>query len=155
MGVENAKVHNYLRWAVDNHWSGPLMPRLLDAFYDINGLRSEQCENLDLAAADHYLIMRWVICKCSPAVAGVASLMVTGYDGVYKAARWAIEQMGGPDIVFRTGKCRATSFSPMVIAWAQTGISDGILDCTGPLWQSNPKIFVPKYPVGYFNRLFY
>jgi len=155
MGVDNAKVHDYIRNALDDHWSGTLIQRLDEAWQDVNSQRSHQCDNLSLAAADHYLIVRWLICKYSPAIAGVLSGMISAYDGAYKGARWVIEEFGGPDIVFRTGSCKATTFSPLVYAWAQTGISDGVLDCTGPVFQSSVKnIYVPKYPVGGFSRLF-
>jgi len=153
MGVNNSKVHNYIQEALDNQRYGTLDDRLIEAFYEVNIQRADQCENLDLTAADHHLISRYVIVKCSPAVATVYSGMIMAYDGLYKGANELIKAVTGSDVVFRTGKCPAASFSPLVIAWGMTGITDGTVDCAGPKWQSSPKLYAPEVPAGYFHRL--
>jgi len=156
MGVDNAKVHNHIQRALDDHAIGALTTRLDKSFGDVNTLRSKKCGDLDLAAADHYLLMRFMTNKFSPAVAGPLFEIIVLYDGIYKGAAALVASLGGPEIVFRTGNCPATPFSPLVIAWAETGVSDGILDCVpgGPHWQSSPKIYVPKVPAGWWDRLF-
>jgi len=156
MGVNNAQVHAHIKNALDRHSSGTLLPRLDNAFTEVNSQRGRRCADLDLAAADHYLIMRYLTNRFSPAIAGILIDMVLVYDGLYKGVRELVEWAGGPDIVFRTGDCKATPFSPVVIAWGETGVSDGVLDCVpgGPHWQSSPKIFVPNLPLGWWDRLF-
>lgn len=153
MSVENAKVHDLVQYALDHHPRGNVLDRVLDAFYDVNAQRSGHCDDLNLTAADHYLISRYVIVKCSPAVATVYSAMVTTYDGLYKGVNELVKAASGKDIVFRTGKCPAANFSPLVIAWAFTGISDGSLDCVSTKWMSSPKLAVPKIPIGFAHTL--
>src|SRR5262245_12892549 len=70
MGVDNAKVHNHIQDALDDHAIGALTTRLDKVFEYVNTTRSKKCGNLDLAAADHYLLMRFMTNKFSPAVAG-------------------------------------------------------------------------------------
>jgi hypothetical protein len=156
MGVNNARVHTYIQDALDNNWSGLLIPRLDAAFTEVNAQRGLRCTDINLAAADHYLIMRYLTNRFSPAIAGVLVTMVAAYDGLYKGVRDLVTTFGGPDIVFRTGNCKATPFSPLVIAWGDTGITDGTLDCVpgGPHWQSSPDIYAPKIPAGLLHRLF-
>ena len=152
MGVNNARTHDIIQNALDNNWSGTVKQRLIAAFYEVNGQRVAQCENLDLTAADHYLISRYVIVTCSPAVATVYSAMIGVYDGLYKGANELIKAAGGKDIVYRTGNCPAASFSPLVAAWAMTGVTDGTVDCGWRIWRSSPKLIAPDVPVGWFSK---
>ncbi len=79
--------------------------------------------------------------------------MVLAYDGLYKGVASLVKMFGGAEIVFRTGDCPATGFSPLVIAWGMTGIADGSTDCMGPAFQSSPRIVAPGAPALYFGRL--
>ncbi len=67
--------------------------------------------------------------------------MVYVYDGLYKGMSDLSEVLGGPALVFETGNCKPSGFSPLVIAWGQTGIADGVIDCVnGDAFASPPRI---------------
>ena len=154
MSVDNGRVHDIIQTALDNHSTGRLLPRLEDAWQEVNTQRSQKCGDYNLAAADHYLIMRYLTARFSPAIQAILVDMVLAYDGAYKGVSSLIQMFGGGDIVFRTGNCPATGFSPLVIAWGMTGIADGSVDCTGPVFQTSPRIAAPGAPALYFGRLF-
>lgn len=155
MTVNHSKVHDHIQDALDNHTYGTLIQRLDAAFTEVNAKRGTQCENLNLTAADHYLFSRWLVNKYSPLIAGVYIDMIVVYDGIYKAANEAAKKVGIGNIVFKTGNCQPSSFSPMVLAWAMTGVSDAVMDCaTLTVFESSPKIYAPNVPAGYFHRLF-
>jgi hypothetical protein len=154
MAVNNSKVHKYIQDALDNNSNGSVEDRLINSFYNVNALRTDQCQNQDLTAADHYLISRWVVLRCSPAVSTVLLALITGYDGFYKGLNEITKYQTGTDIVFTTGHCPASSFSPSIVLWAATGVSDGNVDWTESFVQSPTKLYAPKAPIGYFHRLF-
>ena len=155
MGVDNQKVHNYIQDAFDDHRDGSLDYRILRAFSDVNVQRSSECDNLNLAAADHYLITRYVIVKYSPAVITPVIMAIGAYDVFYKAIQEVVTFFGGGEIVIRTGNCRATPFSPSVGLWAETGVSDGVVDCFNAKWQSSPKLKAPRSPLPFGHNILF
>lgn len=155
MVVDNQKVHDYIQNALDNHWYGHLGQRISDAFDEVNGLRRDQCSNLDLTAADHYLFCRWVIINYSPLVSTVAMAGIGLYDGVYKMGNQIAEMCGGGTLQLRTGTCPVSVFSIPVIMWAQTGIADGNIDCLYNKWADNARIEAPRSPLPYGHKILF
>ena len=133
MAVDNGTVQRIIQKALDaNNYTGDVSSRLNNAWSAVNYQREApggvNCGNGNLAAADHYLFMRWAGSVVGPAGFAFLQILVQGYDGLLKAGQAVYDYIFGGSIVFQTGQCQATGFSLLVLLWAQQGVRDGVTD---------------------------
>ncbi len=151
MSVDNGTVQRIVQAAFDAHPApGDVTDRVTRSWQDVGGRRvPPRCDDYNLVAADHYLFLRYMVNAFSPALVGPLAALIGGYDGLYKGAAEICKSVLGIEIVFRTGPCPASGFSPMVNAWSHLGLREGVLDW---VWTSetdsltcpdNPYPFVP------------
>ncbi len=149
MAVDDLTVQRIIQTALDHHNThGDVSARLDKAWKEVNAMREApggaNCGNYNLAAADHYLFMRWAGSELGPASTMALMLLVDGYDGFYKFGQAAYDLIFEGDVVFQTGRCKATGFSPRVFLWAQQGIRDGVVDF---FRGDNAKLNSPSHPI--------
>ena len=147
MAVDNQRVHAYLQEALDRRSEGSLTDRLYGTLSDLMALRDGgRCDDDSLAAADHYMHMRWATAMVGPALNGTLGSFVMAYDGLYKAVDEAVRAATGLTIVIKTGNCPPSRFSPLFVAWALKGLADGNADFLFRRWQSSPRLVAPYRP---------
>jgi hypothetical protein len=105
--------------------------------------------DLDLAAAEHYLFARFMVCTGTVSPTQMRALVI-GYD----AKKWIDRARGDPDATATTGN----PVSPPdmgVVQWGLKGVSDGSGDharCNAavepPLWRPLEKVFGPGRGIG-------
>jgi hypothetical protein len=105
--------------------------------------------DIDLAAAEHYLFARWLVCAGAVSTMQMHALIV-GYD----AKKWIDRVRGNPNAV-------ATTTNPVsppdrdVVRWGLAGMTEGSHDhdrCNAgvrpPLWQKLEVVFGPGKGIG-------
>ena len=104
---------------------GGVCARLLQASVDLYNYRNDHHGDENHAAASHYLHMRFAGARVGPAFNGVFVPMIWLYDGLWKGVDEVVKKITGDRSIPTFSKHPASSFSPMIIAWAFTGLSDG------------------------------
>src|ERR1035437_1904544 len=133
MSVDNGRVQAIVQQALNAYGpTGDVSTRLDRAWRAVNARREMpggvNCGDGNLAAADHYLFMRWTASERGPAYVPFLYTLTSTYDGLLKAHQAVFDLLFGGDVVFKTGSCKATGFSLLVLLWAQQGICDGAID---------------------------
>lgn len=131
MAIDNATVHVWAQQALDKYkkiWG--VRERLyLAAFEYLYAKREEgYCFDDSLAAASHYMHMRWAAATLGPGFKPVFVAMVISYDGLWKAVDLLVTKATGKKTIPRTGGCEPSPFNPLLVAWALRGIQDGCVD---------------------------
>jgi hypothetical protein len=101
--------------------------------------------DLDLAAAEHYLFARWMVCTGTISTHQMRALVI-GYD-----AKKLIDRLLDNPNKLQTTTNPVSPPNADVVAWGLQGVDDGIAEhdrCNkgvqAPLWRSVDEIFKPK-----------
>jgi hypothetical protein len=105
--------------------------------------------DLDLAAAEHYLFARWMVCTGTVSAMQMRALVI-GYD----AKKWIDSARGDPNATATTGN-PVSAPDLGVVQWGLRGASHGSTDQTRcnasadpPLWRPLEQVFGPGRGVG-------
>lgn len=105
--------------------------------------------DLDLAAAEHYLFARFMVCTGTVSPAQMRALVI-GYD----AKKWIDRARGDPNATATTGNPVSPPNTDVVL-WGLTGVSEGSRDhdrCNAgvrpPVWRQLEEVFGPGRGVG-------
>jgi len=152
MAVNDSNVRNLIHRAMSNAVTGGgCCGQVEVAFRSLQTTRRlpGRSLDLDLAAAEHYLFARFMV--CTGTVSGTQMrILVVGYD----AKKWIDRARGKPDSEATTGNPVSPPDSD-VVRWGLTGVNEGASDhdrCNAsvspPVWRSLEEVFGPGRRIG-------
>lgn len=153
MSVNDATVQSLINAAMLNPGDpgDTCCGRVGNAFRDLQRQRRAPGGSLDLnlAAAEHYLFSRWMVCTGTVSAMQMRVLVVA-----YDAKKWIDRATGNPNATATT----ANPVSPPdsdVVRWGLRGVSDGNADkaqCNAsadpPYWRPLEQVFGPGRGIG-------
>ena len=139
MAVDNAHVHRILQKFLDRARGTGILDRITDARQGLITVREAGLvawNDLDIAAADHYLEARWMINLLSPAARNTVVAGILMYDSGKLA-----------NLTPAVGSQPVSPPSPLVTAWAFAGVTDGERDWVLRLSvRGRPRLLAPTDP---------